>query len=98
MRVYPPVSPSVGNAFFFQIADFEWKGHINDRISIVVKMCNITCALTIEKKRKEKFNNKVLVNIVPALYLLNYVQKLSHREISNNGGTTSTNNVDDTNP
>ena len=56
MRVCPSVSLLVDRwvTRFFQTAEFEWKLHRNDRITIAVKIWNITCPLTIEKKIKKK--------------------------------------------
>ena len=55
--VCPSVSPSVGQSVgFFQTADFEWKRHINHRISIEFEVQNITCPLTIEKKTFKKIH------------------------------------------
>ena len=51
MRVCPLVRPSicqwVGYAFF-QTAEFEWKRHKIDKITINVKIWNKTCPLTIK--------------------------------------------------
>ena len=52
LSVRPSVGRSVGPSVmrFFWTTEFEWKRHINHRISIEFELWNITCPLTIEKK------------------------------------------------
>ena len=64
--VCPSVRPSITH--FFRTAELEWKRQRHDRITIVVKIRNITCPLPIEEKNSKRNSKKNLINLCPSLW------------------------------